>query len=116
MLAAYGIETAADIDAIRIMRIQGFGEVLTAELLFWRRRHEQSFRFNPNEPVDPRDIAAMDRELDARRQKLLSALQQGAVQLRRMSQETANARSRLMPLLERAWTVLKIAEAQRDAL
>jgi DNA-binding helix-hairpin-helix protein with protein kinase domain len=116
MLASYGIETAADVDGVKIAQIPGFGEKLTADLIRWRRKHEQNFRFNPHEPVDPRDIAAMDRDLEAKKQKLLSALQQAPLQLRRLSQEITAARPRLMPLLEKAWTALKVAEAQRDAL
>jgi DNA-binding helix-hairpin-helix protein with protein kinase domain len=116
MLASYGIETAADVDSVKLMQIPGFGEKLTADLTRWRRKHEQNFRFNPNEPVDPRDIAAMDRELEAKKQKLLSALRQGPLQLRRLSQEITAARPRLTPLLEKVWTALKVAEAQRDAL
>ena len=116
MLASYGIETAVDIDGAKIMRIPGFKEVLTTELTRWRRRHEQNFRFNPNEPIDPRDIAAMNRDLEAKKQKLLSTLQQGPAQLRRISQDVTVARPRLMPLLQNTWTVLKLAEARRDAL
>jgi DNA-binding helix-hairpin-helix protein with protein kinase domain len=35
MLASYGIETAADIEGAKIMRILGFGETLTSELVRW---------------------------------------------------------------------------------
>jgi DNA-binding helix-hairpin-helix protein with protein kinase domain len=116
MLASYGIETAADIERSKIMQIPGFGNVLTSELMRWRQGHERNFRFNPSEPVDRRDIDAIDRELEARRQNLLLTLQQGPDVLRRLSQEIHAARSRLMPALEKAWTALKIAEARRNAL
>jgi DNA-binding helix-hairpin-helix protein with protein kinase domain len=116
MLASYGIETAADIEGANIMRIPGFGEMLTSELERWRRGHGRNFRFNPNEPVDRRDLDAIDRELEARRQNLLSTLRQGPDLLRRLSQEINAARSRLMPTLEKAWIALKIAEARRSAL
>jgi DNA-binding helix-hairpin-helix protein with protein kinase domain len=113
MLASYGIETAADIERSKIMQIPGFGNVLTSELMRWRQGHERNFRFNPSEPVDRRDIDAIDRELEARRQNLLSMLQQGPDVLRRLSQEIHAARSRLMPTLEKAWAALKITEARR---
>jgi DNA-binding helix-hairpin-helix protein with protein kinase domain len=116
MLASYGIETAADVDSVNIMRIPGFGEMLTSELVRWRQRHERNFRFNPGEPIDRRDLDAIDRELEARRQNLLSTLRQGPDLLRRLSQDINAARTRLMPLLEKAWIALKIAEARRDAL
>lgn len=116
MLASYGIETAADVNHQKIIRIPGFGEFLTSELVKWRREHERNFRFNPNEPVNPRDINSIDCELEARRQSLLKMLQKGPDTLRRLSQEISVARSRLMPLMEKAWSSYKIAQTQRDAL
>ena len=116
MLASYGIETAADIDYGKIIQMPGFGEVLTSELVKWRQGHERNFRFNPNEPVDQRDIHAVDRELAARRQILLTTLRQGPDTLRRLSQEISAARSRLIPLLERTWNSHKIAQVRRDAM
>ena len=116
MLASYSIETAADIERAKIMQIPGFGETLTSELMRWRQGHERNFRFNPSEPVDRRDIDAISRELEARRQNLLSTLRQGPDLLRRLSQEIDAARPRLMPTLEKAWSALKIAEARRNAL
>src|SRR5260221_2690690 len=115
MLASYGIETAADVDRVKIMQIPSFGEALSAELVGWRRLHERNFRFNPTEPVDRRDIDTMDPELAAERQKLLSRLQRGHTVLRRLSQEINPARQRLMPTLEKAWTAFKIAEALRNS-
>lgn len=116
MLAAYNVETAADIEPAKILRIPGFGEALTSELVHWRQQHEHNFRFNPNEPVDPRDIALLDGALAARRHALTLQLSQGPATLQRQAQEIVAARTRLMPLLEKAWTGLKVAEAQQKAL
>ncbi len=116
MLASYGIETAADIDGPRILTIPGFGQALTFELVHWRWERERNFRFNPNESVDRRDIDAIDRDLELRRQGLLSDLRQGPDALRRIGQEISAAQPRLAPVLEKAWTALKIAEARRNAL
>jgi DNA-binding helix-hairpin-helix protein with protein kinase domain len=116
MLASYGIETAADVSYNKIMNIPGFAQSLTSQLVEWRRRHERRFRFNPSEPVDRRDIEALDRELEGRRQRLVQALQQGPESLRRTSQEITAARLRLMPVLDEAWTMLKIAEAWKSHL
>lgn len=116
MLASYGIETAADVDGETILKIPGFGPMLTGELVQWRRSHERNFRFNPSEPVNRRDVDAIDRELESRRQALMSALRQGPDTLRRLSQELTAARPRLMPVLESAWTARKIAEVRREAL
>ena len=117
MLASYGIETAADIKSPgQILQIPGFGEVMTSELMQWRKGHERNFQFNPSEPVDRREIDAINRELDIRRQSLLATLRQGPDELRRLRQEIIGARERLMPTLEKAWDELKIAEARRNAL
>lgn len=116
MLASYGIETAADITQHAVHQIPGFGHKLTGELLKWRKGHEQNFRFNPNEPVNPKDIDALDRELDAERANLVNILQQGPEHLRRLSAETSAARSRLMPVLERCWHELQLAEAALKTL
>lgn len=116
MLASYGIETANDVDAIKIRQIPGFGEVRTTDLILWRKAHEQNFRFNPNEPIDRSFIDALDRELAANQQSLLATLRQGANDLRRIKQEISAARPRLMPMLEKTWEAFKIAEERRKAL
>ena len=117
MLTSYGIETAGDIKTRgQILQIPGFGEVLTSALMRWRHGHEQNFRFNPKAPIDQREVDAIDRELQARRQNLLLTLRQGPDELRRICQEINAARERLMPTLEKAWNALKVAEARRDAL
>jgi DNA-binding helix-hairpin-helix protein with protein kinase domain len=115
-LLSYGIETADDIERGKIDDIPGFGSGLVSELIQWRRMHEQNFRFNPLDPVDPREIAALDRELDARRQALVELLRGGPNHLRRSSQELIAARKRLLPLLEAAWDSFKRAEARKKSL
>jgi DNA-binding helix-hairpin-helix protein with protein kinase domain len=116
MLAAYGVETAADVDPVTILRIPGFGEGLAEELVAWRRQHEANYRFNPQAPVDPHDIAELDRDLTARRQALITLLRRGPGELARLGQEIAATRQRLMPSLEATWSELKIAELRRKAL
>jgi len=116
MLVSYGIETAADVDAQKILKIPGFGDALTSELVNWRKGHERKFRFNSSEPLDPRDVDELERELRAREQSLLTTLRQGPIILAQLSREITAARPRLMPTMEKAWEALKIAEVQRDAL
>lgn len=116
MLASYGVETAADIHPKKVPKIPGFGDFLTSELLAWRDRHEKNFRFNPNEPVDSRDIAEMERQLETKRQALLSALRDGPRTLQRLSHEIAATRPRLLPLMDQAWTTVKMADLQKQSL
>ncbi|MDA1315959.1 MAG: hypothetical protein O2968_21765 [Acidobacteria bacterium] len=116
MLASYGIETAADVDYRKIIHIPGFGASLTSELVQWRKEHERNFRFNPNEPIDRRDIDGLDRELEGHRQSLLTMLRRGPDTLRRLSQEISAARSHLMPIMEKTWSSYKVAEARWKVL
>lgn len=116
MLESFGIETAADVAYGKIIEIPGFGESLTNELLEWRSQHERNFTFNPHAPVDRRDIDALDRQIEARRQALLEKLREGPNQLRRAGLEITAARSRLLPIMEEAWGKYQLAKRRRDAL
>ena len=55
-LAAYGIQTAADLDPTRLLSLPRFGTKLQNRLLRWRERVEQRFRFDPNAALPP-DVA-----------------------------------------------------------
>jgi len=113
MLASYGIETARDIDSRKIEQIPGFGSVITATLLSWRKGHERNFRFDPSLPVERRFIENLDREIESKRKAHLGILRQGVADLMRTRQEILAARTRIMPILEKTWNEYKIAEAQR---
>ena len=116
MLASYGIETAADINSSKIIQIPGFGEMLTSELVRWRRTHEGDFRFNSAEPVDRGDLEAMERALQMRANSAVAKLQQGPASLRHLGQQITAARSQLMPAIERSWNAFKVEEAKFNAL
>jgi|688.fasta_scaffold947129_2 DNA-binding helix-hairpin-helix protein with protein kinase domain len=60
VLISFGIETAADVKLDEIYKIPGFGAALTQELINWRKGHEKNFRFNPNEKIDPLEVAKVD--------------------------------------------------------
>jgi hypothetical protein len=70
VLASFGIETAADIDARKISGIQGFGPSLVAELVAWRQTQASKFLFNPNEPTNQADLAALKSKIAARKADL----------------------------------------------
>lgn len=114
MLASYGIETAADIDARSVMQIPGFGSALATALMLWRLSHEAKFRFNPNEPVAAADLSDLERDLGVLRRGLVEELRKGPEDLRRLSFEIAAARQRLRPIAERAWRDFNEAEARRS--
>ena len=70
MLASYGIDTAGDVVASKIMAVPGFGQVTTGRLVAWRQQIEFQFRFDPNRAVSPADILAVQRDIDMQRNKL----------------------------------------------
>jgi DNA-binding helix-hairpin-helix protein with protein kinase domain len=115
-LASFGIETAADVDRNRIMRLHGFGPSLCSALLEWRKGHEANFRFNTAAPVDPREVQRIDAELSSRRTALVRQMQQGPTKLQYTKQTIEGARARLGPLMQQAWDAFQLAQAQQAAL
>jgi DNA-binding helix-hairpin-helix protein with protein kinase domain len=47
-LASYGIESAADVDQLKILAVPGFGSINSRPLLDWRQELEKKFVFDPN--------------------------------------------------------------------
>jgi len=115
-LASFGIETAADVDYYKIIHIHGFGPALCSALVEWRRKHEANFRFNANAPVDPREIARIDNELNNRRVHLVRLMQQGPLKLNHTKQAIEGARLRLGPVMKQTWDAYQLAQAHQDAL
>ncbi len=112
MLASHGIETAADVDRHILDPVPGLSDILKQKLVEWRIRHERKFRFDPGKPVDRRDIAELDRELEARRRDLLATLSEGPAELDRCRRSIIEARDRLMPWLKQLWS--RVQQARRD--
>jgi DNA-binding helix-hairpin-helix protein with protein kinase domain len=75
VLRSWGIETAADIDEAKLDDIPGFGRNLRDRLVAWKEGLERSFVFvPPTLTQQPRDREDFDRELSARRIKLMTEL------------------------------------------
>src|SRR5206468_8447379 len=72
-LASYGIETALDLVPSRISAVPGFGPKRVERLMKWRQSIAAKFRFDPTKPIDPRDVAKVEQELLASRNKAESA-------------------------------------------
>ena len=70
MLASFGIDSAADITLANLDKVPDIGPKRAAKLLAWRSSVERSFRFNPAEPVDQREIDKIDRDLRTRTRQL----------------------------------------------
>lgn len=105
-LASYGIETAADIKAIAVRAVPGFGEAMTAKLLAWRKEHEDRFRYNVT--PDAADVqaenavranwAAKRADLQTKISSAVAALQAGPQQIATRAQNIDPA---LIDALER---------------
>jgi DNA-binding helix-hairpin-helix protein with protein kinase domain len=114
-LSSYGIETAADVDPIAVARIPGFGSSLTESLMGWRRQVENTFRFDPNKGVDPKDIAALQNETKSTQARLEQSLRAGASALSAISRKALQQRVNLRPQVDRSLKTLAQAEAERRA-
>ena len=77
MLESFGIETAADVNRNAVLNVPGFGPALTDRLMKWRQEKEARFHFNPNSAIDPRQVADLDRTIQARRAQIEADLVAG---------------------------------------
>lgn len=110
-LQSYGIETAADIDPRYIAVIPGFGPKYANNLLEWRRKIESKFVFNPNKGVDRFQLAEIHRKVNEEKLGLEGELSKGAIELKRIADETKNTRDVLMQKIEKALQEYAQAEA-----
>lgn len=117
-LRSFNIETAFDVTDLNLMRIpRGYniGYKAKADLLAWRRGLESQFRFDPRKGVDPRDTAAVEREIAARRAQHEQLLRLGPAALRQISEKVPAKRAELAPQIRQAQMELAQAEANAKA-
>jgi len=114
-LISFGIETAADVNQSAVLRVPGFGDVMTGKLMVWRRGHESRFRYDrtPN-AQDVADERALRGRFMAERAKLESTIRNGLGTLRnaRAKIEALPARAKNDPALLNALKAR--AQAERD--
>jgi DNA-binding helix-hairpin-helix protein with protein kinase domain len=112
-LISFGIETAADVNQNAVLRVPGFGDVMTGKLVAWRRGHESRFKYDrtPN-AQDVADERALRGRFAAKKAKLESTIRNGLGTLRnakaRLDALPAKARS------DRALTDALAARAQAE--
>jgi DNA-binding helix-hairpin-helix protein with protein kinase domain len=58
-LLSYGIETAADIDEVRLEAIPGFGPAVNRELIAWRDEVSKYFVFDPQKALSPAQLSSV---------------------------------------------------------
>lgn len=101
MLESFGIETAADVNRNAVLNVPGFGPALTDRVMKWRQEKEARFHFNPNSSIDPRQVADLDRTIQARRAQIEADLVAGRLAILQMRQ-AAMARRRSLEEAMRA--------------
>jgi DNA-binding helix-hairpin-helix protein with protein kinase domain len=112
-LAAYGIDTAADIESSRVYHVPGFGPTRVATLVGWRRSIERTFVFDATRAIDPADYAMIDRQIIQKRASLESALTQGAAAFKELHDAAIRKRRGLEIELRQA--ARRLADAHRSA-
>ena len=81
VLRSWGIDTAADVDESKIADIPGFGKNLTDTLVVWRDMRDRGFVYMPAPVIDPLEVQRIDRQLAARRTKLMKELRERIVEV-----------------------------------
>jgi DNA-binding helix-hairpin-helix protein with protein kinase domain len=114
-LRSYGIETAADVQRHRIENVNGFGPAIAGALIGWRTSIERKFVFDPKQPINPADIAAVKAAIAKRRNDLQAAMRQWLAKLRTASDQTLQSRSNLRAAAMPVWNALKKAELDEAA-
>jgi DNA-binding helix-hairpin-helix protein with protein kinase domain len=99
-----------------VIQVPGFGPALTRTLLDWKKSVAVRFIFKPAAGIDPRDIAAMDRDLAARRSEIEKTLVQGSGELRQVSRQVTVRRQALASQIQAALRAVAQAEADLGAL
>lgn len=108
-LISFGIETAADVNRSAVLRIPGFGDVMTRKLMDWRRRHESQFRYvrtpNAQDVAEERTLRA---NFAGQKAKLETIIRNGLATLR-----TARPRLEMLPAKVRSDLALMQAIEER---
>jgi len=86
-LLSFGIETAADIESAAIFQVPGFGAVFTQNLMSWRTRKEQSFKFDSNKGVSSSEQQMIHDQSSLKRQHLDLEIMRGLQELERIVRE-----------------------------
>nr|QLG20445.1 hypothetical protein [uncultured bacterium] len=111
-LASFGIETAADVTWSSVMKINGFGQKLTRELVDWRHGLERRFVFNPAKGVDPADIAAINQRFGQKRRQIEGSLLAGPEHLNQICGQILQQRIQTLPTIRAA--AQQVAQAEAD--
>ena len=113
MLASYGIDTAGDIVAHKVMAVPGFGEVTTQRMVVWRQQIEGRFRFDPSKAISPTEISSLERDIVLQRFKIEQDISSGLANLKAIVGAANSRRQALEGQL--AELMPRYAQANADA-
>ncbi len=88
-LAAYGIETACDLDERRLQEIPGVGFQVVDLLMKWKRGLEANFRHVPHNDVSPQETKMLQSRFLQHQQSSLLQVRRLLAQLREIEQKSA---------------------------
>jgi DNA-binding helix-hairpin-helix protein with protein kinase domain len=113
MLSSYGIDDVADVTAIAVEAVPGFGQFLTTQMMNWRRSCESKFKFDARRGIDPADIQRVDQDIAKRRMEIELMLSRGQMELTEVRRRIVIVRGQLQDQLQKAW--METAQAQANA-
>lgn len=116
LLRVYNVEDAFDVEPSKISNIKGFGPTMRATLLAWRRLVEEKFQFEPNQGIDPRDVCAVEQEINQRRADAIRLLTRGPQTLQQSLNSWQVQRGSVMEQLNRSAKRLAQTEVDMKAL
>lgn len=91
-LAAWGIDSAADVSYQSLAVVQGFGPALQSRLMAWRALVEARFVFDPKRAIPQQDITAVEYRWARRKSDLEQQLRAGAENARRLNRSIRERR------------------------
>ena len=98
-----------DVDEGKIADIPGFGKNLTDKLVIWRAMKEKSFAYYAAPIVDPLEVQRIDRQLAARRTKLMKELRERIAQVEQRVASFNSGRAALWTQVEAAFNAGMLA-------
>src|SRR5262245_32211178 len=115
-LHIFGLNTAADLTALRIDRTWGVGTPHGEKLLDWRKKLERQFIFDHTKAVPTQSRVKVEREIDHLRLQLESELRNGALNRHHLKKEIEENRKELFPALADARHLLAPATSEMNLI
>lgn len=110
-LESFGIETAYDLNEIRLTSINGLSQIPVSALLEWKSSIQKNFKFRPREKIPNVDRNTILARYLRKREDQENVLVSGRSSLELIESQLQEVRSRYQQRLERAAQQAKQAEA-----